>query len=348
MILDCSTCYICVILLYKNTVSEGAMGLCLIEQDYMTISDFINSLNETDKTKIDMDYLLKLFVDEKLNFYLKIKGNQDEIYISDRTYFCSTQLDTYGNTNDNLFVSNGFAKGYRSGEEINLENNNFHFELSYLSCDLIAKEKYKLNDRRNLIVSDEFYFEGMFRINIEKGFINEIGLDPDSYLYNLRKSIFLSKTGLSRLICSSLEINETFIRDPDIFIDAEDDQIFIDYLNEVYLSKAELNLLNKDFGLFTHSNTNKPHEKSINESDEEMYQSVINALVFMHHPKFQKVNRKSFFITDKNRPSFNAISEAISDILEEMQSKVGYSGKVRKAKTIAPFLEKFLDRSQYY
>ena len=51
MILDCSTCYICVILLYKNTVSEGAMGLCLIEQDYMTISDFINSLNETDKTK---------------------------------------------------------------------------------------------------------------------------------------------------------------------------------------------------------------------------------------------------------------------------------------------------------
>ena len=31
------------------------MGLCLIEQDYMTISDFINSLNETDKTKIDID-----------------------------------------------------------------------------------------------------------------------------------------------------------------------------------------------------------------------------------------------------------------------------------------------------
>ncbi|MFA1412975.1 hypothetical protein ACDL16_09180, partial [Haemophilus influenzae] len=99
----------------------------------MTISDFINSLNETDKTKIDMDYLLKLFVDEKLNFYLKIKGNQDEIYISDRAYFCSTHLDTYGNTNDNLFVTNGFAKEYKSREEINLENNEFHFELSYLS-----------------------------------------------------------------------------------------------------------------------------------------------------------------------------------------------------------------------
>lgn len=269
-------------------------------------------------------------------------------YISDRSYFCSTQLDTYGNTNDNLFITNGFAKEYRGGEEINLENNSFHFKLSYLSCDLIAKGKYKLNNRRNLIVSDEFCFEGMFRINIEKGFINEIGLDPDSYLYNLRKSILLSKTGLSRLICSCLEINETIIRDPDIFIDAEDDQIFIDYLNEVYLSKAEINLLNKDFGLFMHSNTNKLHEKSISESDEEMYQSVINALVFMHHPKFQKVNRKNFFITDKNRPSFNAISEAISDVLEEMQSKIGYNGKIRKAKTIAPFLEKFLDRSQYY
>ena len=93
------------------------MGLCLIEQDYMTISDFINSLNETDKTKIDIDYLLKLFVDEKLNFYLKIKGNQDEIYISDRSYFCSTQLETYGNTNDNLFVTNHVAKEYGSTEE---------------------------------------------------------------------------------------------------------------------------------------------------------------------------------------------------------------------------------------
>lgn len=211
---------------------------------------------------------------------------------------------------------------------------------------MIAKEKYKLNDRRNLIVSDEFCFEGMFRINIEKGFINEIGLDPDSYLYNLRKSILLSKTGLSRLICSSLEINETFIRGPDIFIDAEDDQIFVDYLNEVYLSKAEINLLNKDFELFTKTDDKKAESQLNGDLDHEMYQSIINALVFLHHPKFQKVNRKSFFITDKNRPSFNAISEAISDILEEMQSKVGYSGKVRKAKTIAPFLEKFLDRSQ--
>lgn len=292
------------------------MGLCLIEQDYMTISDFINSLNETNKTKIDIDYLLKLFVDEKLNFYLKIKGNQEEIYISDRSYFCSTRLETYGNTNDNLFVTNCVAKEYRSGEEINLENNNFHFELSYLSCDLIAKGKYKLNNRRDLIVSDEFCFEGMFRINIDKGFINEIGLDLNSYLYNIRKSIRLSNTGLARLICAELEINEELSEFPDISIDTEYDK----------KSESQLN----------------------GDLDHEMYQSVINALVFLHHPKFQKVNRKSFFITDKNRPSFNAISEAISDILEEMQSKVGYSGKVRKAKTIAPFLEKFLDRSQYY
>ncbi|KOQ97739.1 hypothetical protein ABW51_03130 [Haemophilus sp. C1] len=324
------------------------MELCLIEQDYMTISDFINSLNETNKTKIDIDYLLKLFVDEKLNFYLKIKGNQEEIYISDRSYFCSTQLETYGNTNDNLFVTNRVAKEYRSGEEINLENNNFHFELSYLSCDLITKGKYKLNNRRNLIVSDEFCFEGMFRINIYKGFINEIGLDLNSYLYNIRKSIRLSNTGLARLICAELEIHEDLSEFPDISIDTEYDKIFIDYLNEVYLSKVEIDILNKDFELFTKTDDKKSESQLNGDLDHEMYQSIINALVFLHHPKFQKVNRKSFFITDKNRPSFNAISEAISDILEEMQSKVGYSGKVRKAKTIAPFLEKFLDRSQYY
>lgn len=326
----------------------GAMGLCLIEQDYMTISDFINSLNETDKTKIDIDYLLKLFVDEKLNFYLKIKGNQEEIYISDRSYFCSTQLETYGNTNDNLFVTNRIAKQYGSTEEISLENNKFHFELSYLSCDLIAKEKYKLNNRRNLIVSDEFCFEGMFRINIDKGFIHEIGLDLDRYLYNIRKSIRLSNTGLARLICAELEINEELSEFSDISIDTEYDKIFIDYLNEVYLSKVEIDILNKDFELFTKTDDKKSESQLNGDLDHEMYQSIINALVFLHHPKFQKVNRKSFFITDKNRPSFNAISEAISDILEEMQSKVGYSGKVRKAKTIAPFLEKFLDRSQYY
>ncbi len=326
----------------------GAMGLCLIEQDYMTISDFINSLNETDKTKIDIDYLLKLFVDEKLNFYLKIKGNQEEIYISDRSYFCSTQLETYGNTNDNLFVTNRIAKQYRSTEEISLENNNFHFELSYLSCDLIAKEAYRLNDRENLIVTDEFYFDGIFKIKIGSGFINDRGLDTDSYLSSIRKSIRLSNTGLARLICAELEINEELSEFSDISIDTEYDKIFIDYLNEVYLSKVEIDILNKDFELFTKTDDKKSESQLNGDLDHEMYQSIINALVFLHHPKFQKVNRKSFFITDKNRPSFNAISEAISDILEEMQSKVGYSGKVRKAKTIAPFLEKFLDRSQYY
>ncbi|WP_424765365.1 hypothetical protein [Necropsobacter rosorum] len=132
-----------------------------------------------------------------------------------------------------------------------------------------------------------------------------------------------------------------------IGIDPDYDKIFINYLNEIYLSKVEIDILNKDFGLFTDVNTKKPDEKLNNGSNDEMYQNIINALVFMHHPKFQKVNRKDFFITDKNRPSFNAISEAISDILEEMESKMGYSGKVRKSKTIAPFLEKFLERSQY-
>lgn len=324
------------------------MELYSIEQDYISISDFINTLNEKDKEKIDLDYLLKLFVDEKLNFYLKVKGNQNEIYISERLYLCQTYLETRGDSSSNFYVTSGIANSYRKIEKIDLESNKFHFELSCFSCDLKAKEAYKLNDRENLIVTDEFCFDGIFKIKINSGFINDRGLDTDSYLSNIRKSIQLSNTGLARLICAELEINEELLESSDISIDTAHDKIFIDYLNEIYLSKVEIDILNKDFELFTKTDDKKSESQLNGDLDHEMYQSIINALVFLHHPKFQKVNRKSFFITDKNRPSFNAISEAISDILEEMQSKVGYSGKVRKAKTIAPFLEKFLDRSQYY
>ena len=324
------------------------MELYSIEQDYISISDFINTLKEKGKEKIDLDYLLKLFVDEKLNFYLKVKGNQNEIYISERLYLCQTYLETRGDSSSNFYVTSGIANSYRKIEKIDLESNKFHFELSCFSCDLKAKEAYKLNDRENLIVTDEFCFDGIFKIKINSGFINDRGLDTDSYLSNIRKSIQLSNTGLARLICAELEINEELLESSDISIDTAHDKIFIDYLNEIYLSKVEIDILNKDFELFTKTDDKKSESQLNGDLDHEMYQSIINALVFLHHPKFQKVNRKSFFITDKNRPSFNAISEAISDILEEMQSKVGYSGKVRKAKTIAPFLEKFLDRSQYY
>ncbi|GEM_PF-4068580 len=323
------------------------MGLQSIEQDHITLSDFINTLNKTNKNKIDLDYLLKLFVDEKLNFYLKIKGNHNEIYISDRPYHCLTYIETCGNSGNNLYVTSRTAKSYNKGEKINLENNSFHFELNYFSCDLIADEAYKFNSRGNIIISDNFSFEGLFKIKISQDFLSERSLDKESYCNNIRKSIYLSKTGLARLICETIEINEELLFDSDISIDPDYDKIFINYLNEIYLSKVEIDILNKDFGLFTDVNTKKPDEKLNNGSNDEMYQNIINALVFMHHPKFQKVNRKDFFITDKNRPSFNAISEAISDILEEMESKMGYSGKVRKSKTIAPFLEKFLERSQY-
>lgn len=107
-------------------MSKGAiMGLYSVEQDHITISDFINSLNETDKKKIDLDYLLKLFIDEKLNFYLKIKGNKNEIYISDRHYICSTHIETSGNNYDNLFVTSEISKGYKNRHEINLKKINF-------------------------------------------------------------------------------------------------------------------------------------------------------------------------------------------------------------------------------
>ncbi|OOF70344.1 hypothetical protein [Rodentibacter caecimuris] len=356
------------------------MGLYSVEQNFFTIEQFISNFKQEYDKKISIDNILDFFENEKISLFLFVKKNEDEIKIANSVFkddeisvkYSRNELDKtiLFHSNKKMEAMNvGLfqfeTKDYIKNNYVSLYNDeNKHHSISgitnsklyyeniseYTSTNLLTKqnEKIEIIEKQEILILNDCFYSGYFKI--PKGKIklpylikpemipeklNAIieSLLPELEIYSHYE--FLGNEDLKKSFKTST-IN--------IFIPNYLDKLKIDFFKNLYISKDDIERIKEELDLLSIFDTRKPN----NESDYEMYQSIINALVFMHHPKFQKVNRKDFFITDRNRPSFNAISEAISDILEEMESKMGYSGKVRKAKTIAPFLEKFLERSQYY
>lgn len=184
-----------------------------------------------------------------------------------------------------------------------------------------------------MIVSDDFYFNGLFKIKIDSGFLSERCLDKDSYYNNIRKSIYLSRNGLAKLLCSTLEINEEYLESPDVCIDPDDDKVLIDYLSEVYLSKAELEILNKDTGLLTKSKKPTFNNDKIISSHQTIIKGLLLVIDKLH-------DKKRVFSSPQEKISANELSKEILNVIAENPSDFLYE-KIGDS-TIRKYLRKIL------
>ncbi|OWZ81797.1 hypothetical protein CDE51_08135 [Pasteurella multocida] len=69
--------------------------LYAVEQEYIPIRSFMENFKSQYQKDISLDELITLFLNDKISFYLHIKGNQNKISISPNSPNCHYGSDSF-------------------------------------------------------------------------------------------------------------------------------------------------------------------------------------------------------------------------------------------------------------
>lgn len=305
------------------------MGLYLGEQEFIPFSQFMENLEKESGNKIAIKDILKLFVYEKINLFIYIRGDKERILISDREYKTGNDLSISLNYEIDLDREVYFNIPY-SAALSKPKHLSYSFKMGYLNIntvskgDLISRTNFS---SKNITILENIFFDGFVKIRWDlELFKSNIDLKISDFIELLALEF---STGLNHP--PFFEFIDGENRDFQCFTisyNTESNLISLDYLKDIYLSKKDIEKIRDELDIINILNTKETTiQSAIIEENKKLYtlleakNTEILALQEKNKELIKQKKELDLIERDKIALSYKSIIKGLLFIIDKINGK---------------------------